>query len=128
MTIVVHSQVATVTMAASQPRTLSFLQKVKCSLLKMCLFFSPEVTALEVATSVDEGDEGSVELLAESGNSIEVYPHHRFLCIKYPFSTDPKIHCVNCFCVVCEERASDCNNWNAHCSISKGEYEEMLHW
>lgn len=90
------------------------------------LFFSPEVKACKVVPSVNEGDEGSVEFVTESGNSMEVYPHHMFLCIKYPFGTDPNAHCLNCFCVVCEERASDCKDWNAHFSISKEEYKEML--
>jgi hypothetical protein len=93
----------------------------------MCTFFSPEVKAHEVVPSVNKGDEGSVEFVEESGNSMEVYPHHRFLCIKYTFGTGPNAHCLNCFCVVCEERASDCKDWNVHCRISKEEYKEMLH-
>jgi hypothetical protein len=64
--------------------------------------------AHEVASSTNDRDEDSVEFIAATGNSIEDYPHHRFLCIQYPFGTNPKVHCFNCFCVVCEERASDC--------------------
>jgi hypothetical protein len=82
-------------------------------------YFSPEVRAHEVASSTNDRDEDSVESIAATGNSIEDYPYHRLLCIQYPFGTNPKVHCSNCFCVVCEERASDCKDWNAHYSISK---------
>ncbi len=87
--------------------------------------FSPKVEAQKVVPSASEED-GEVEFIGKTVNSIMDYPHHRFLCIKYPFGTNTHKHCVNCFCVVCEERASECKDWYAHSSISKREYKEML--
>ena len=94
------------------------------------IYFSPDVKAPFFETVCSEGDEeeeDSVEFLGESGNDpLEVYAHHRFLCKKSDFKKDPYLHCSNYFCVVCDERASDCKEWDAHCGTSNEEYKAIL--
>jgi len=90
------------------------------------IYFCTDESALNVPSLVQEGDEKSVEFLEESGNSATDRIHHRFDCVKYRFRTNPKDHCSNCFCVVCEERASDCKEWDTHCSMSKEQYKQVM--
>lgn len=90
------------------------------------IFYCTDGSTLNGPPFIKEGDEESVEFLGESGNAITDYPHHRFDCVKYPFSADPNVHCLNCFCVLCEEKASDCKEWDTHCSVSREEYRDML--
>jgi len=74
----------------------------------------PAVASLPVAGQEDEQD---VEFVGATGsNPLTDFPHAREHCLVHPFHTDPTLHCINCFCYVCDKPASDCQKWNNnHC-------------
>ena len=43
------------------------------------------------------------------------FPHARNNCAAYKWSEAPEKHCPQCFCYVCDEPASKCKQWAAHC-------------
>mmetsp|Transcript_9063 Transcript_9063/g.22173 ORF Transcript_9063/g.22173 Transcript_9063/m.22173 type:complete len:178 (-) Transcript_9063:272-805(-) len=70
----------------------------------------------------DENDE-EIEVVAETGkNPLSDFPHPRYDCVLKLFSKDPVTFCSNCYCYVCDVKASECKKW----SLS-GEHEEDSH-
>ena len=70
-----------------------------------------------MASSDDE-----VEITAAKGDdTLRNAPHSRFDCVVHPVDKDNmteatcKVHCPHCFCYVCDEPASKCKQWAAHC-------------
>jgi len=54
-----------------------------------------------------------IEIIAETGkNPLSDFAHPRFHCVTKPFAFDPTAFCSNCFCYVCDVRASECQHWN----------------
>ena len=63
-----------------------------------------------------------VEITAAKGDdTLRNAPHSRFDCVVHPVDKDNmteatcKVHCPQCFCYVCDEPASKCKQWAAHC-------------
>jgi hypothetical protein len=58
-----------------------------------------------------------VEVVGTTGeNALEDYPHPREHCVLHVFNVNNAVrHCPNCFCFVCEDRATSCKQWPRHC-------------
>jgi len=68
-----------------------------------------------VAASLPQPDE-DVEFVGATGiNALTDFPHAREHCLIHPFQVDPSLHCVNCFCYVCDKPVSECHEWAEHC-------------
>jgi hypothetical protein len=94
----------------------------------MTAFLSPEVNKVKRVPSITEGDEESVEIIQESGNSLRDFAHPRYLCGMHPFNVYPhEQHCGNCYCLLCDKKVVECKNWIAHCKITNlsTEYKAM---
>ena len=73
-------------------------------------------------SALDEDD--GIEFV---GGNVEIamdMPHQRESCYKFPFSTSKlevntnQRYCPNCYCYVCEVKASDCTEWKIHCNAT----------
>ena len=66
----------------------------------------------------EEGDD-LVMIGVNNANSLGDYPHSRHDCPVKPFTTGDteknKLYCENCYCYVCDEKASTCSVWFEHC-------------
>ena len=67
-----------------------------------------------------EDDDGVVVTSSTMSNALAEYPHSRKDCGRYPVGTDPLLFCAQCYCYVCEVKASECRAWKSHCHATSG--------
>ena len=76
----------------------------------------PAVASLPVPGDEDE----DVQFVGATGNNpLTDFPHAREHCRVHLFRVDPALHCINCFCFVCDNPVSDCKEWNDHCHATQ---------
>jgi len=71
----------------------------------------------------DKEEEEELVIVGTKGqNSLIDFPHSRSNCVTHPFTNGNKVlHCLNCYCYVCDTPASDCKEWPSHCEASHDE-------
>ena len=70
----------------------------------------------------DDGDE-EIKIIRETGkNPLSDFAHPRYDCVMKPFDKDPEAFCPNCYCYVCDVKASECDHWKIN-----GENEDDFH-
>jgi hypothetical protein len=83
-----------------------------------CLIVEAPTQTLAVATSNRDED---VEIVGATGpNALEDFPHPRQDCVSFPMQKKPGLFCKNCYCYVCDVRASECPSWTFHCEAKAG--------
>jgi len=72
----------------------------------------------------EEGDDDEeIKFIGETGkNALSDFPHPRYDCVMKPFAKGPEAFCSNCYCYVCDVKASECEKWKI-----SGEHEEDSH-
>lgn len=81
---------------------------------------------------IEDSDDDAPQVLSTTVVNPNVdYPHKRVHCGVHPFTMqNAQRYCELCYCVVCDQPAKDCREWNIHCtakpiqkdkSISTGE-------
>jgi len=67
-----------------------------------------------------------VAFIGSSGpNPLSDFPHCRENCAEYPLNTAGILStqfCPNCYCFVCDDKASDCQFWSKHCVACYSSY------
>ncbi|OEU07671.1 hypothetical protein FRACYDRAFT_250690 [Fragilariopsis cylindrus CCMP1102] len=80
---------------------------------------------IEVDNNGNEDDDDDCDdavIIGSTGkNANSDYAHSRADCATNPFEKDPKMHCPNCYCYVCDDKASDCVKWDSHCQATRSE-------
>ncbi|KAL7540666.1 hypothetical protein ACHAXR_010287, partial [Thalassiosira sp. AJA248-18] len=78
------------------------------------------VSSGEGMAKAKNNDEEELTVVATKGqNALADFPHSRANCVTHPFATsDKKLHCINCYCYVCDIPAKDCKAWTYHCEAS----------
>jgi hypothetical protein len=68
-----------------------------------------------------DGDEDCVMEWSNASNVLVEYAHGRPDCGVHSFAeaANRKNYCEKCYCVVCEELAKDCKQWEEHCQQTK---------
>ena len=75
--------------------------------------------------TVPADDSKELEIVGTTGqNALEDFPHARQDCVKFPMNKSTAIFfCNNCYCYVCDVKASECPSWlNSHCRAKKGDF------
>lgn len=68
------------------------------------------------------GGDDEIELVGTTGsNALADFPHARENCVTCPFHADPRKHCANCYCYVCDAPAAKCGSWDRHCEATAGD-------
>lgn len=63
-----------------------------------------------------DGHDDEIQFVGSTGkNALTDFPHSREHCLVHPHSTDPTLHCPNCFCYVCDKLVEECPSWEEHC-------------
>jgi superfamily II DNA or RNA helicase len=85
---------------------------------------APTQPIVATTTKTDHNDDAELEIVGTTGpNALEDYPHARQDCVLYPLRNNFAINfCNNCYCYVCDVKASACLAWNAHCFAKKGDF------
>jgi hypothetical protein len=79
----------------------------------------PEKMVPIAATSSSAAMDDEIELVGSIGsNALADFPHSREHCVTKPFRLDPKQHCPNCYCYVCDTPVAQCLSWSSHCHAS----------
>jgi hypothetical protein len=62
-------------------------------------------------------DDGDIQITGSTGkNALSDYPHPRHECVVKSFTKNPEHFCPNCYCFVCDIKASECTKWmDCHC-------------
>ncbi|OEU06738.1 hypothetical protein FRACYDRAFT_265572 [Fragilariopsis cylindrus CCMP1102] len=62
-------------------------------------------------------DNGDIQITGSTGkNALSDYPHPRHECVVKSFTKNPEQFCPNCYCFVCDIKASECAEWkDCHC-------------
>ena len=69
-----------------------------------------------VQQPVAEGDADEVTITGASGDvALADFPHSREHCILFKMADGAAQHCPNCYCYVCDNPASACDEWASHC-------------
>lgn len=83
---------------------------------------SPEANEGKENAEDDDNDEDLVVVNETTKVRANVdYPHLRFSCGVHPFARSARmnrLHCVKCYCYVCDGPASDCTMWSSHCAAT----------
>ena len=91
---------------------------------------SASIPASDSNNDDDSDDDDDVEIVKTNVTNANVdLPHKRVHCGVFPFK-DPtksggdgknnnKSYCPNCYCVVCDKPAKDCNSWKEHCQENR---------
>jgi hypothetical protein len=59
-----------------------------------------------------EDDDEEIKFVGATGkNPLSDFAHPRYDCIIKPFSREPTNFCPNCYCYVCDVKASECEQW-----------------
>jgi len=83
---------------------------------KSCQFIEREIK------DDDDNINGELHLLGSTGkNALSDFAHSRADCVTYPFAKDPTRFCIQCYCYVCDAKASECIKWNDHCKAINSE-------
>jgi hypothetical protein len=84
-----------------------------------------EVRRIDEAPSntTDMSDGNDIEIIGGNFQSAVDMPHQRESCPKKSFSFDGMVsinqhYCANCYCYVCEVKASECTDWTRHCNAT----------
>lgn len=57
-----------------------------------------------------------MQITATSGCvALSDFPHSREHCLKFKLVDGAAQHCTNCYCYVCDNPASTCDEWTSHC-------------
>ena len=58
-----------------------------------------------------------IQITGSTGkNALSDFPHARHLCLVKPFTKNPEEFCSNCYCYICDIKASECSEWqDLHC-------------
>jgi len=68
----------------------------------------------QVRDIIDNGDE--VQFIGSNGkNALSDYPHSREDCVTHLCIKDPVLFCPQCYCFVCDVKATKCMKWDHHC-------------
>ncbi len=78
-----------------------------------------QVVTSAASVSKEGGDNESIDdeiqIIGVTGkNSLSDFAHARYDCLVKPFSKNPFDFCCNCYCYVCDLKASDCQQWKLH--------------
>lgn len=74
----------------------------------------------QVRDTIDNDDE--VQFIGSNGkNALSDYQHSRENCVTHLFIKDPVLLCPQCYCFVCDVKATECTNWNHHCLARRSE-------
>lgn len=72
-----------------------------------------------------DDDEDEIVIVGENMNVASDMPHQREACTRNMFKYNGTkgnqsnfAHCPNCYCYVCEVKASDCSDWIEHCNAN----------
>ncbi|KAK7410775.1 hypothetical protein VNO78_01854 [Psophocarpus tetragonolobus] len=105
-----------------------FEETEDCFILNFDPFDSLDFSELSLDSKEDNA--ADVYIVAVKGQvACRDYPHPRYLCIKFPFTTTPhESYCDKCYCCVCDI-AAPCKHWTQfmflHCDVADGdEYRE----
>ena len=76
----------------------------------------------------DDDDDDCENIEFVGGNMVVAadMPHPRESCTRFPFLAAPSEasqalnlrHCPQCYCFVCEAKASECGRWSSHCNAT----------
>ena len=78
------------------------------------------------SSSSDLGDDIAV-VGSTAPNALRDFPHSRQDCVSFPIKNDSKKFCKNCYCFICDIKASECSNWSSHCDARSRELKwEMM--
>jgi hypothetical protein len=66
-------------------------------------------------------DDGDIQITGSTGkNALSDYPHPRHECVVKSFTKNPEHFCPNCYCFVCDIKASECTEWkDFHCKADR---------
>lgn len=68
------------------------------------------------STAAPAGDDDIAVVGVSKGTSaLADFAHARYMCEKKPFAVDPMQFCDQCYCYVCDDKASACPDWASHC-------------
>jgi len=75
----------------------------------------PTESEAREAPQLSLGKDAVVMTGSTMAQALVEYPHSRKDCARFPMSQDPAKFCGNCYCYVCDVKASECRSWRAHC-------------
>ena len=62
-------------------------------------------------------DDDEIQITGSTGkNALSDFPHARHLCLVKPHTKNQEEFCPNCYCYICDIKASECSEWqDFHC-------------
>ena len=71
----------------------------------------------EITLYVSDNCDDDIQITGSVGiNALSDLPHPRHECVVKPFKKNPEEFCPNCYCYVCDIKASECDKWfGNHC-------------
>jgi len=65
-------------------------------------------------------DDDDIQIIGSTGkNALSDFPHPRHQCVVKPFTKNPQDFCPNCYCYICDIKASECTKWmEIHCKAN----------
>jgi hypothetical protein len=91
-----------------------------------CMIVEPPTTRYKAATATtgstfNASESDDLEILGATGpNALSDFPHSRQDCVTHPMARATAIlFCKNCYCFVCDIKASECHLWRSHCHAKK---------
>jgi hypothetical protein len=90
-----------------------------------CMIVEPPAQSMAAtaftATTSNASESVDLEILGATGpNALSDFPHSRQDCVTHPLARATAVlFCKNCYCFVCDVKASECHLWSNHCQAKK---------
>ena len=86
-----------------------------------------DVMLVESGASSAMQDDDECVVVGSTGENPNIdFPHTRWNCLKHPRdTTDPHTCCDKCFCVICDIPATQCDEWDKHCTADPSDAAVM---